>query len=775
MSLSNRLYILLLMLLPLGMFAQTCSLVVSGYVTDQDSDHGLDYANVYIAEIERGVVTDSVGYFEITDLCPQLYTLTISHIGCLTEKRLIQLDRDTLLSIFLNHTDHMLEDIVIEGSSDGASVQQSSSIDQSYISDNAHESLSSILQSIVGVSTIKNGNGIAKPVIQGLYGNRLTILNHGVTQSGQQWGNDHSPEIDPMVANRIKVVKGAATLEYLGANLGGVILVEPDRIHKSSAVNGGTKYYHESNGAAHGLNLQVQQYTPSLAYKVNATWKQSGDRSTPSYLLTNTGVREGNIAIQLEKEFSSKVSSELYYSSFNTSIGILRGSHVSNLTDLEAALDREVPFFTRETFSYDIDAPRQQVAHHLLKAHTKYLIDEHQYIHFTAAAQLNLRKEYDVRRSGRSEIPSLSLNQKSLFVESRYHKHIRPDLGLRTGLQFNLIDNTNDPETGIFPLIPDYISYEPAAFVVMEKQWRKSLIEVGLRYNLILQEAIVITQTLPRQIIRYNNTYHNLSGLVGWKYTGSDRFILATNMGYATRSPAINELYSGGLHQGVSGIEEGNPDLQQEQSIKLNLELEGHLAPSLSYEVLFYNRYVRDYIFLRPSEEIRLTIRGAFPVFVYEQADVRIYGFDAAFNFQLSPKWRGQVGYSWIKGDNISDNEPLVFVPSNDWTMEIGYHLTDVLHKTNWSIPKLSLALTNRYVFKQNHLLTSQDFVEAPEAYNVLGLETAVDLKLYDIPIRFTIGIDNILNVSYRDYLNRQRYFADEIGRNIIIGIHVKF
>ena len=127
--------------------------------------------------------------------------------------------------------------------------------------------------------------------------------------------------------------------------------------------------------------------------------------------MTNTGKREGNIALQLEKNFRSKWQNQLYYSLFNTEIGILRGSHVGNLTDLEEAIGRDEPFFTKENFSYEIEAPRQLVTHHLLKLESKYSISEQSFLNFQYGGQLNDRKEFDVRRSGRSELPALSLEQ----------------------------------------------------------------------------------------------------------------------------------------------------------------------------------------------------------------------------------------------------------------------------------------------------------------------------------------------------------------------------
>src|SRR5690606_33154577 len=84
-------------------------------------------------------------------------------------------------------------------------------------------SLAAQLQSIPGVSMLQTGGTIAKPVINGMYGNRVLILNNGVRQQGQQWGAEHAPEIDPYIANQLTVVKGAESVRYGSDAIGGVI------------------------------------------------------------------------------------------------------------------------------------------------------------------------------------------------------------------------------------------------------------------------------------------------------------------------------------------------------------------------------------------------------------------------------------------------------------------------------------------------------------------------------------------------------------------------
>ncbi len=75
--------------------------------------------------------------------------------------------------------------------------------------------LADMTESVAGVRTLRNGSGITKPIIHGLYGNRVAVVNNGLIQAGQQWGADHAPEIDPNSINVITVVKkGSDAIEF---------------------------------------------------------------------------------------------------------------------------------------------------------------------------------------------------------------------------------------------------------------------------------------------------------------------------------------------------------------------------------------------------------------------------------------------------------------------------------------------------------------------------------------------------------------------------------
>ena len=767
--------ILLIAFLCIPGIAQECKFTLQGKVVDESTQTPLSFVNVIIQELGVGSATDDDGLFEIKNLCHGEYNLIISHIGCEPVEMHIHVDGDMMLTIELVHNSVSLESVVVEGQSNQVANQPSESVGKQAIEDNTDKTLSTLLEKEMGVHLLKSGGTIAKPVVHGMFGNRLTILNNGVAQSGQQWGNDHSPEIDPLIANTITVIKGTNALEYGGGNLGSIILVEPKKVGRDPHYHGRFNYSYETNGRANNLNFQLQKYSPALAWKVNGTYKISGDRQTPNHFLTNTGGRELNLAIQLEKSWKEKLFYDLYISTFNTELGVLRGSHIGNLTDLNDALTREVPFFTEDEFRYRIDAPRQEVGHHMIKFNSQYYIDDHQSLQLILAGQINNRKEYDVRRGGRTDIPALSLLQYTFTTDLKYNREYNNNWHIKIGNQNVFTDNTNNPETGIFPLIPDYFSMRNGLFVTANKYRSRSNLNLGIRYDFELQNVVTFSDDIPVEVVRFQNNFHNLSGLLGYKYEISDIQSVALSAGYSTRNPAINELYANGLHQGVSGIEEGSADMNTEKAIKTTLEYAVQWGSFLSLNSLVYYQRFSDYIFLNPQDEIRLTIRGAFPVFKYEQADAEIYGIDASLEFSEGESFLGKLKYSYIRGNNLEDNIPLVNIPSGRLNASLTYRVRKPIPIAGIKLENLEFEWGNQYVFRQGNLLEEQDFVAPPDAYYLMSFKTSTNIIRSSYKFRVFVKAENILNTKYRDYLNRQRYFADDLGRTIAAGFNFNF
>lgn len=767
----RQLFFILLIIHSCTAFGQYCQLNLSGQITDEFTGDPLAFANVLIEETGTGAVTDSTGFFAVGDLCLAGYHMRISHIGCEPERIYISLKKDTMLSIELHHHAEFLEEVLVKGKNQGRDIQSGKVIAAEEISKANGKSLSEITETITGVSTLKNGSGIAKPVIHGLYGNRITLLNNGVPQAGQQWGNDHAPEIDPNVAQRIKVVKGVGALAYGGKGLGGIVLVSPGPIKVDPHLHGGVNYTFASNGLGHTLSSRIQKSGQLVNWRLVGTLKKIGDRHSPDYFLTNTGNQEADIALQLEKNFNDRLFTSFYYSLYSAEIGVLRGAHIGNLTDLRSALDREVPFFTADTFSYKINAPRQVINHHLVKGEIKYYYNETDFLNISYAFQHNRRKEFDVRRGGRTDRAALDLSLFSNFLDVQYQLN-KEDHIFKFGWQSRFDENDNVPGTGVLPLIPNYELYNSGLFAFWTFRKNDWKTEVGGRYDFNFFQVAAISSDLPRRFIDFSHTYHNYAASAGIKYK-SHHWTSRINLGIRQRPPEVNELYSQGLHQGVAGIEEGDRNLVPEQSIKLTAGVTYTPSEKLLMESTIYFQEINDFIYLQPQDQFRLTIRGAFPVFKYRQTNARLYGLDFLLKYEPTPHWEWITQYAYLKGINRSVDQPLILMPANNLSTAINYRPDDM-----GSFSENRIGLKFRYVFEQKNIPMEQDFQDfapPPPAYYLLALQLETTRKIGDQSLRFSLQVDNLLNTRYRDYLDRLRYFSDAAGRNIRLGVRWSF
>ncbi|MBK9107775.1 MAG: TonB-dependent receptor [Saprospiraceae bacterium] len=747
-------------------FTQDCKIRWGVKVMDHHDDHPLEFATLFIQETGNAYTSNVKGEINIGSMCPGEYHITIHHFGCDPVKIYMSIHRDTNFTVLMEHHAHTLQSVEVSDYKSKNTGASKHTLHSKEIQSQSDQPLASILQNIIGVQSLKNGTTIAIPIIQGLTGTRITLVNNGIIQSAQQWGADHAPEIDPFAASEIKVIKGVDAISYGGNGLGGMILMEPGPILKDPHLHGNVQSIYRTNGRSYHIGLKLEQSTEKIDWRLTASGKLSGDHSTPNYYLSNTGTKDFAISALgvLQKKPSKLV--KYYYSLFHSSPGLLRGSHIGNLSDLKEALGRDIPFFTKNNFSYQIEAPRQNVSHHLLKASFQWDLD-HRFRELQFAGQWNSRKEYDVRRSGKSDIPALSLN----LLSSHLIWNERFDLGnqqLSYGISHRFNINTANKETGIIPLIPDYFLNNAGLYTKWNLMKEQFQLEAGLRYDLNHFKVDYIDRSIPPSIQKIQKFYHNYSIASGAIFN-LDPVTIAINSGWTQRSPEIHELFSNGLHQSVAGIEEGDPGLKQESSFKTQLTGSLLVEEWLSAEAGIWIQSIKDYIFLEPQLEPRLTIRGAFPVYLYKQTDARLYGIDLTFRFEFNHKWQMIHKFSYLRGQETSGT-PLVYMPP--------HQLSGSLHR--YILPgkkfrKLDLFVSASYHFRQNHYSIKTDFLEPPPAYLLITAGIDTEMIIFDQKWHIGLEIDNLWNERYRDYLNRLRYFADEEGRSFRILLKMEF
>lgn len=723
---------------------------------------------------QQVVLTDEKGYFELECHCGGKGCLAINCVGYAQANHNLEIQGDTMLRLTLNPTVVQMDAITVKALALPERVGKDAQLNESAIVQRSGESLAAMLDELSGVSQLQNGTHIAKPVVQGLYGNRLTLLNNGIAQSGQQWGNDHGPAIDPLGATTLRVLQGPASVQYPSTNTGSIVLIEPSRIGDAQDWLAKGTYTLATNGWGHSLHAAAQHARNGWGWRLGGTFQKGGDQAAPNYWLRNTGQQLATAQLQIEREWNANLSAQFYASTYNAQLGVMRGSHVGNLTDLAAAYSREVPFFTRPEFSYELAAPRQSVHHHLAKLVVEQQLHSDQQLTYTVAAQLNDRKEFDVRRGGRSSRAALSLLQQTYDAGVRYQRRWQAKTELSAGIQGRVVNNANQPGTGILPLIPDYRSWRTGAYGYLVHRHQRSRWELGLRYDYEGQYVAAISTDLPRRIVRYENNWHSAHASLGWAHRFSKEWRLWSSAGVSTRPPAINELYSQGLHQGVSSYEEGDPNLTPESIAQGRIGVEAKVQSWATLEVVGYGQWYQGYIYLEPQPDPFLTIRGAFPQFRYAQTDARILGADATLRLQPSRHWSYRATYSYLRGDDLSNGLPLIFMPPNSLQQEVAYQVAPEWTFGKTQVNHLSISLNHQYVWEQYHLLEGQDIVAPPEGYHLVGGALRLEGQTGRTQWQLWCRVDNALNTTYRDYLNRQRYFADALGTQVTLGVHVR-
>lgn len=747
--------------------AQNCNLAIRGKVIHLENNEPIETAYIWIKEVERGEITDKDGNFTIKDLCPGSYTLQIQFLGHKEIKDSIVLSTNSFSKTYRMEEESLnLAGVEIHGHRDA--VQTTTSVSALYgeaLLAARGESLGESLKRIAGVTTFSTGNTISKPVIHGMHSNRIMILNNGIRLEGQQWGAEHAPEIDPFLADEITVIKGAETVRYGPEAMGGVILVNPAPLDTKKAQKTELNLIGGTNGRMG--NLAVTHSGGSgkikgLGYRLQGSTKRAGNVRAPDYYQGNTGMSELNFTGALGYS-NNKLGIETYYSFFNTSIGILRDAHTGNLSDLTDIIQNGRPF-TNSDFTYEIDNPKQVVSHHLAKVKSHYHLSDNWKLNAQYGFQLNRREEFDRRRGDLNDRPSLDLklftNTIDLYLDHTHKNEFSGTWGV------NLIHqaNSNVPGTGVTPLIPNYDMVN-VGFYLMEKYSKGPIeLEAGLRYD---YRTIQTARFIQNELQESDLNYQNFSAFIGGLFQINPRISFSSNLGSAWRPPNVNELFSQGLHHGAAAVEIGDVDLNSEKSLKWVNELE-YDHNNLHIELTGYANHINNYIYINPTGETVVSLRGTFNVYEYLQANAFFYGFDIAGSYQFTEKISAYTKGSIIRAKNTEENNYFPFIPSDRMDWGVAYDFGSNTDKTN------TLTLSNMLVAKQRRE-PDFDIAAAPPGYSLFNLAYQKQIQIRDNKLNLGAQVQNLLNTSYKEYMNRFRYFTDDIGRNILLKINYQF
>lgn len=785
------------------LYSQDCNYTLNGKIIDLHDGTALSGATIIVVGPETAYLSDLDGSFTVNGLCNQEYKLQISHPECTTRVFTVSMNTEIVTKNFrIEHHLEELNQITISGSAYATKSETllENTISQKTLEDYTSGSLGDVLNTLSGVSSLNTGNTVVKPVINGLHSSRVTIINNGVRMQDQEWGAEHAPNLDLNTASNITVLKGASALQYSGDAVGGVVVSEPLRVALKDSLFGKTILTASSNGRGGTITSSLtKSYENGWYASLQGTLKRFGDFEAPDYILSNTGFFERDASIRLGLNRIS-YGIEGYYSIFKNKIGILRASHLGGAEDQVIAINSDRPLIVRD-FTYDIDVPRQEVTHHLAKLNAFNRFDNFGKLSFQYNFQKNNRFEFDIRRGDDANKASVDLELTTHDVLLDLLSEISENTTLKTGINATYQNNFADPSTGVRRLIPDYDMYKLGIYGVLDTSIsEKLLFESGIRFDYTYMDVFKFYQTFfweergydelfPELVIEdFGNqlltnpelTFNNFSGTIGATYRFNETYNLFFNYALASRAPNPSELFSEGLHHSASRIELGDLRFNSEVSQKISLTLQRE-ASNYSFTVNPYINFIEDFILIEPTD-VRQTIRGNFQVWEYRQTRATLAGIDITFESSLTDKLKFDSQFDIVKGTDNTLDLPLINMPPANFKNRLQY-----------KIPKaknLLLSLQSEYVFRQNEFPNNNfevflpqtetfelvDVSSPPDAFHLLHFGANMDFALnnqsnLDVGLKIT----NLLDTSYRSYLNRLRYYADDLGRNITLTIKINY
>ncbi|WP_088324769.1 TonB-dependent receptor [Polaribacter tangerinus] len=782
--------------------AQDCTLTFKGKITDFHDNTPIIGASVQIIGINKFTSSNMDGLFEFKNLCAQKIELEIKHISCDTKRLTIDITKNFYKEIFLEHHLNELNEVVVKATSKAAITSIEKSLKKDNLNNFSDKSLGDALNTLSGVSSLNTGNSIVKPMIHGLHSSRLLLINNNVRMFDQEWGDEHAPNIDINANEKVSVIKGANSLKYGSDAIGGLVLIQPKKYAVKDSLFGNLATSFNSNGLGGNINSEiVKTYASGFYAKIQANYKQFGDFKSPNYILTNSGLKSINTSLRIGYNTYEKGLSA-YYSFVNNQFAILQSSHIGNVNDLVNAINSQQPRVI-EDFSYNIDFPKQTINHHLGKIEGYKRFKNLGKLSVQYDVQLNRRKEFDLRRGNRSNIPVVDLRLFTNTLQANLELETLDNLKLETGFLVRYQQNDAVSGTGTSALIPDFDKYELGIFSVADYKLNESTaISAGLRYDFSKidakklynitdwNETFNYDELFPefetgvingtRVFTNPNYTFHNFSTSLGFSKRLHQDVSLLANYGLASRIPNPSELFSDGLHHSAARIEIGLLTIEKEIANKFMLSLE-KVNTNFGYSISPYYKHINGFIQLVPVG-ITTTIRGAFPVWEYQQINAQIFGVDIDVNKQIAKKFFYKGNISLLQGDNLSEEKALIHMPSTNFTNTISY--------TNEKLNRLTLQVNHKTVLQQNRFpdynfytfnATTQqnvfvDISTTPPTYSLFNFYSSATFKTANkATLKLAFSINNIFNVAYRENLNRLRFFADEVGRNFNLKLNYNF
>lgn len=597
-----------------------------------------------------------------------------------------------------------------------------------------------------GISQITTGSGISKPVIRGLGYNRVIVVNDGIRQEGQQWGDEHGIEIDPYSVHSVEILKGPASLMYGSDAMAGVIIFRqaPTLPKGDMRANIATGYQSNNGLFDYSLNFAGNKggfvWNSRYSGKMAHAYKNKYD----GYVF-GSSFREQAFSQMLG--FNHRYGySHLTLNYYHITPGIVEGERDKETGALEVPEGYSIK-------SYGKPMPYQQIHHYKAVLDNSWLLGDGN-LKLLVGYQQNRRQEFE-----EVEHPN-ECGLDFLLHTINYDLHyLSPETN---GWKFSAGINgmwQQSINKGTEFLIPAYHLFDYGIFATMSKEIGRVNISGGLRFDQRHLHSDALEEDNELRFKAFKRNFENVSGSIGMAYELCPSLNLKFNLSRGFRAPNISELASNGIHEGTLRYEKGNDNLKAEQSWQMDLGLD-YTSPIVSAQLALFANHIDNYIFIQKLNDKtgHEVLIDKTPVYQFTSCNARILGGEARVDVHPLPHLHIGNSFSYVNSIQLhqpSDSKYIPFTPAPRWNADIRYEFICNGH----TFDNLFLKFAVDCNLRQNHFYAANDTETATPSYTLFNFYAGTDIKYHGKRLlSLYLSGENLTNRAYQNHLSRLKY-----------------
>ncbi|WP_211462494.1 TonB-dependent receptor [Collimonas silvisoli] len=601
-------------------------------------------------------------------------------------------------------------------------------------------SLGDTLSQELGVSASGFGAGASRPIIRGMEGPRVKILQNGMSVADvSSLSNDHAVATEAATARQIEILRGPAALLYGSGAIGGLVNVVNDRIptqlQKEISGEAEARYSSADNGRSTSLTLDGS--AGPIGMHLDGNWRDTGNYKIPGHAIQND---PSSASGRLPNSFTHETGVGAG-ASYLASWGYV-GASVATLDDHYGIPTAEKSFIDLHQTRYDIAGQ----------------IDDPLAGFEKLTCKLG-RTDYTHTEKQENGTPNTIFSNQS--TESRWELAHKPLAGWHGTFGMQTEDTRFSAlaaESGLPDTIPRTKSTSIAAFLVEERNFSPVLTSAGLRIESVKRRPDAESGFADR---KFSLASYSVGAL--WSFVPGYGF--GPTVSIAQRAPAAEELYSNGPHESTATFDIGDPSLKKETSRNIELTLQ-KTSGLIRWKANLFQNHVSNYVFGRNAGRVDGSGTpepdGEFTERFWSQADATIRGAEAEISYNLRGEGFSIRGFADTSRGRLDQMGNLPLQPASRYGVDLGYV------RGAWRS-----GVTILRAQQQDRLATFESSVTP--AYTKIDANISYTQTLGALQLTWFALAKNLLNQDIRLATSVLKDVAPQPGRSLILGVRTKF